>query len=65
MADIIDCVARAIQAKCTERGYTGCPAPLVYHVAAAAIEAADAFRAEEKRAKQARDAVSTPGESNG
>jgi hypothetical protein len=45
----IERVAQAIQAKCVERGYRGCPAPLVHHVAGAAIEAVNAYRAEEKR----------------
>lgn len=39
MDDIIKKVAEAMQAKCQERGYKGCPEPLVHHVAAAAIEA--------------------------
>jgi hypothetical protein len=39
MDDIIKKVADAIQDKCRERGFNGCPEPLVHHVALAAIEA--------------------------
>lgn len=40
----IEHVAEAIQAKCRERGWKECPAPLLHHVAGAAIDALDAFR---------------------
>jgi len=36
---MIERVARAIQDRCRERGFNVCPAPLVHHIAAAAIEA--------------------------
>ena len=39
MSEMIERVANAIQVKCKERGYPECPAPLVHHIAAAAIEA--------------------------
>lgn len=39
MNEKIEQVAKAIQAKCKERGYPECPAPLVHHIAVAAIEA--------------------------
>jgi hypothetical protein len=39
MSEMIERVAKAIQAKCLERGYRECPASLIHHVAAAAIEA--------------------------
>jgi hypothetical protein len=39
MSEMVERVAKAIQEKCHERGYKGCPEPLITHVAAAAIEA--------------------------
>lgn len=37
--EMIRRVADAIQAKCKERGFNECPAPLIHHVSAAAIAA--------------------------
>ena len=39
MSEMVERVAKAIQAKCVERGYREVPVPLVHHVAAASIEA--------------------------
>lgn len=44
MTETIERVAKAIQAKCLERGYRECPAPLVHHVAGAAIEATQVWQ---------------------